>query len=66
MGKSLRNRQGRIPLLGAHMSISGGVHTALERGASIGCTTIQMFVKNNNRWYGKPLSEEDVATYKEL
>ena len=27
-------------LLGAHMSIGGGVHTAIERGCSIKCTAI--------------------------
>ena len=48
------------------MSIAGGVHTAIERAARIGCTTLQLFVKNNNQWLGKPLSEDDVATYKEL
>lgn len=53
-------------LLGAHMSIAGGMHMALERAMSIGCTTMQVFVKNNNQWVGKPLSDEDVATYKEL
>ena len=53
-------------LLGAHMSIAGGVHTAIERGNRIGCTTIQMFVKNNNQWRGKPLAETDRATYKDL
>jgi len=53
-------------LLGAHMSIAGGMHTALERAMSIGCTTMQVFVKNNNQWHGKPLTDEDVATYKEL
>ena len=53
-------------LLGAHMSIAGGAHTAIERGNRIGCTTIQMFVKNNNQWRGKPLAETDIATYKDL
>ncbi|MGA3244612.1 MAG: deoxyribonuclease IV [Bacteroidota bacterium] len=56
----------RSILLGAHMSIAGGVHTAVERGISIGCTTMQMFVKNNNQWRGKELSDEDIATYKKL
>jgi deoxyribonuclease-4 len=56
----------RSILLGAHMSIAGGVHTAVERGISIGCTTMQMFVKNNNQWRGKELSEEDASTYKKL
>ena len=56
----------RSILLGAHMSIAGGVHTAVERGMSIGCTTMQMFVKNNNQWRGKKLTEEDISTYKKL
>jgi hypothetical protein len=42
------------PLLGAHMSISGGPSKALERGRSIGCTAIQIFVKNNMQWFAKP------------
>jgi deoxyribonuclease IV len=56
----------RTILLGAHMSIAGGVHRAVERAASIGCTTMQMFVKNNNQWRGKALETEDIATYKKL
>ncbi len=52
-------------LLGSHMSIAGGVYRAIERGESIGCTTMQIFVKNNNQWKGVPLKDEDVLTYKE-
>ncbi len=51
-------------LLGAHVSIAGGVHTAFQRGAHIGCTTIQVFVKNNNQWKAKPQMPEDVRLYK--
>ncbi len=50
--------------LGAHMSIAGGLHTAVERALRAGCTALQLFVKNNNQWVGKPLTDEDVATYK--
>ena len=50
-------------LLGAHMSTAGGVHTAFARGMSIGCTTMQVFVKNNNRWSAPRLSEEDIQNY---
>jgi len=56
----------RTILLGAHMSIAGGVPTAVERAMKIGCTTMQMFVKNNTQWKGKPLSEDDISTYKKL
>jgi deoxyribonuclease-4 len=48
------------------MSIAGGVHCAVERAESIGCTTMQMFVKNNNQWLGKKLTTEDISTYKKL
>ncbi len=52
-------------LLGAHMSISGGVHTAVDRATSIGCTALQVFTKNNNQWSGKPLTETDIVQYKQ-
>jgi deoxyribonuclease-4 len=47
------------------MSIAGGVHRALERAHSIGCPTLQMFVKNNNQWKGKPLTDEDVTAFRQ-
>ncbi|HYK88993.1 MAG TPA: deoxyribonuclease IV, partial [Acidobacteriota bacterium] len=37
-------------LVGAHMSIAGGIHLAFERGRKTGCRTIQIFLKNSNRW----------------
>lgn len=46
------------------MSTAGGLHIAFERGTSIGCTTMQVFTKNNNRWRGQPLTERDVKSYK--
>ena len=51
-------------LLGAHMSISGGVYAAVDRAASIGCTALQVFTKNNNQWSAKPLAEKEVEHYK--
>jgi len=51
-------------LLGAHMSTSGGVHTAVDRATSIGCTALQVFTKNNNQWSAKPLTDEDIQNYK--
>ena len=47
-------------LLGAHTSVSGGIHKAFERGSSIGCTTMQVFVKNANQWHAKPCTDDDV------
>ena len=48
---------------GAHMSTSGGVWKALQRGRSIHCEVVQVFVKNNMQWFGKPYSSDVVAAY---
>ena len=48
---------------GAHMSTSGGVWKALQRGRSIHCDVVQVFVKNNMQWFGKPYSQADLASY---
>lgn len=47
------------------MSTAGGVHTAIERGCSIQCTAIQMFVKNNMQWFARPLAREEIRTFLE-
>jgi deoxyribonuclease IV len=52
-------------LLGAHMSIAGGVNMAIERARSINCTAMQMFVKNNMQWFTRPLTREEIRTFLE-
>ncbi len=51
-------------LLGTHVSVSGGMHTAFERGMKIGCATMQVFTKNSNQWAARPFTDEDIAKYK--
>ena len=51
-------------LLGAHMSIAGGMPEAIRRGESIGCTAIQVFLKNNNQWKGKIISGEEAGKFR--
>ncbi|MEJ2110793.1 MAG: deoxyribonuclease IV [Acidobacteriota bacterium] len=50
-------------LAGAHMPIAGGIYRAFERGAHAGCRTIQVFLKNSNRWDAKPLTDRDRELY---
>ncbi len=52
-------------LLGAHMSTAGGLSNAFDRGAQVGCTTMQIFTKNQNRWQQKPTPPEEIARWKE-
>lgn len=50
-------------LLGAHMSIRGGVNMAIERARSIRCTAMQMFVKNNMQWFARPLTRDEIRAF---
>jgi len=52
-----------VPRLGAHMSISGGVDLAIQRGHSVGCEAIQIFTKSSNQWRAAPLTEEVVESF---
>jgi len=52
------------PLLGAHMSVAGGISLACERGREAGCTAIQLFTKSERQWKAKPLSDDEVAAFR--
>jgi deoxyribonuclease IV len=52
-------------LLGAHMSIGGGVHRAIERSCSISARAMQIFVKNNMQWFAKPLDRAEIKAFVE-
>jgi len=45
------------------MSAAGGVSKAFGRGQSIGCETMQIFTRNQNRWDSKPLDPGEVAAW---
>jgi deoxyribonuclease-4 len=51
-------------LVGAHVSISGGLNQAPLRGEAIGCTAIQVFTKNQLQWKAKPLSSRKIKQYR--
>lgn len=53
------------PLLGAHMSIAGGIPFAVERALKAGCKVLQIFVKNNNRWKGRALGDEETREFRQ-
>jgi deoxyribonuclease-4 len=66
----MKNSGGAVPrpseiLLGAHMSIGGGVHAAIERACSIRCTAMQIFVKNNMQWFARPLAVNEIRAFVE-
>ncbi len=52
-------------LAGAHMSIAGGMHKAFERGRSLRCRTIQIFLKSSNQWKARTLTDDDRRLFRE-
>ena len=54
----------KLPPLGAHVSVAGGMVTSIERATALGCTAIQVFVKNANQWRGREVSEEEAAAFR--
>jgi deoxyribonuclease IV len=55
----------RRPLLGAHVSIAGGVSQAPGRGNQIGCECIQIFTKSSRQWAAKPYPAEEIEAFKQ-
>lgn len=54
-----------MPLLGSHLSIAGGYYKAALKAAQLGMSTVQIFTKNNNRWEGKELVDEDCKLFRD-
>lgn len=54
-----------MDLLGAHVSIAGGIHNAVDRGVGSGCGVIQIFTQNSNQWKGKAVSPADAKLFRD-
>ena len=63
-----------MPYFGAHMSIAGGLHKAIEAATALEMDTFQMFTHSpsqwtvfgttGDNWAGKPLPEADIAVFR--
>ncbi len=51
--------------LGAHMSVSGGLHLAIDRIKQVEGTALQIFSRNQRQWQAKPISSEEARLFKE-
>ena len=64
MSKQTSPKENKLVLVGAHVSIAGGIHNAIERGTEANCNAIQIFTKSNRQWKAKPLTNDDIQQYK--
>ena len=53
-----------MPILGAHQSITGGCHKAVERARQCGCDCVQLFTKNNSQWAAKDITAEEARRFR--
>ena len=54
-----------MPLLGAHVDSSGGLHLAFERAAAMGAEAIQVHPTPPGFWGSPKLDERRISTFKE-
>jgi deoxyribonuclease IV len=50
--------------LGAHESVAGGLHLALERAAAAGCASLQIWTRNSRQWEAPPLDESAIHQFR--
>ncbi len=53
------------PILGAHMSIAGGLPLAVERAHEAGCRCLQIFSKNKGQWRAGALTDQQAAEFQQ-
>ncbi len=53
-----------MPLLGAHMSIAGGLHLAFPRIRKVKGEALQIFLSNQRQWKTSPLAPEMVENFR--
>ncbi|HJX26963.1 MAG TPA: deoxyribonuclease IV, partial [Thermoanaerobaculia bacterium] len=53
-----------LPPLGAHVSVAGGLSAAFPRADALGCTAMQIFVKNGSQWRGRELTGEEAEGFR--
>lgn len=53
-----------MPLLGAHLSIAGGLHKAIDAAVVLDMDTVQIFTHSPSQWASQPLTDEHVSAWK--
>jgi deoxyribonuclease-4 len=54
-----------MAILGAHMSIAGGLPKAIQRATACGCDCLQLFAKNCSQWNAKPIPAAEIANFRQ-
>lgn len=53
-------------ILGAHLSIAGGLEQALVKAGEYGFDAVALFLRNQRQWAASPMSEQTVEAFRRL
>ncbi|MBM3894159.1 deoxyribonuclease IV [Candidatus Dependentiae bacterium] len=53
------------PLIGAHVSIAGGIEKSFDRACEIGASCFQIFTRTNRSWTAQLYSSDEIARFKQ-
>ena len=48
-----------------HVSIAGSIDRSVDNAVAMGCSAFQIFTRNPRGWAAKPLTSEDITSFKE-
>ncbi|HEV2884471.1 MAG TPA: deoxyribonuclease IV [Pyrinomonadaceae bacterium] len=60
------SKNNKVPRIGFHAPIKGGLHEALIVAREVGCDTVQIFSRNPRGWMAKQLTPADVALFRKV
>ena len=66
MSRAQKKPRPARPRIGFHAPIAGGLQQALLKAHAHNCDTVQMFSRNPRGWQARPLSVEEIETFKHV
>jgi deoxyribonuclease-4 len=54
-----------FPIVGAHVSIAGGLASAITRAEALGCDCLQIFARNPRGWAARELTLGEISEFRE-
>ena len=54
-----------FPIVGAHVSIAGGLASAITRAEALGCDCLQIFARNPRGWAARELTRGEIQEFRE-
>jgi deoxyribonuclease-4 len=52
-------------IIGAHVSVAGGIENAVSNARQLGCETFQVFTKNQNQWREKVFDDGEIGRFRQ-